>query len=242
MARDIIDSPTPEERVRQLVDKRQAEHDALFDADEYLFGREQLAEQRERIAEALEAKVQAVTAEQRHRREAAGRTVSGEETIPAPDDCADCGSAARRLEGRDRLRRGRGPCWTKGPWERRSCPNSSAGRQAAGGGRTPGHSEGGFGKALQANCRTRINIELARQSAERRGMLRTLEKKAKEFLEMDRGGQRRPFRRACAFAEYRAVQSHARDACRCRRQGLGKRGSLCRPDAGSRTHGRGRRP
>lgn len=40
MARDIIDSPTPEERVRQLVDKRQAEHDALFDADEYLFGRE----------------------------------------------------------------------------------------------------------------------------------------------------------------------------------------------------------
>ena len=136
MARDIIDSPTPEERVRQLVDKRQAEHDALFDADEYLFGREQLAEQRERIAEALEAKVQAVTAEQRHRREAAGRTVSGESprrtivrtAAPRP-------AVLRAVIG---FGRGRGPCWTKGPWERRSCPNSSAGRQAAGCGKNAG--------------------------------------------------------------------------------------------------------
>ena len=185
MARDIIDSPTPEERVKQLVDKRQAEHDALFDADEYLFGREQLAEQRERIAEALEAKVQAVTAEQRHRREAAGRTVSGEETIPAPDDCADCGSAARRLAGRDRLRAR--AVLDKRPMGEEVMPEQFR-RAASRWMREERRAilRGDFGKALQANCRTRINIELARQSAERRGMLRTLEKKAKEFLEMDR--------------------------------------------------------
>ena len=187
MARDIIDSPTPEERVRQLVDKRQAEHDALFDADEYLFGREQLAEQRERIAEALEAKVQAVTAEQRHRREAAGRTVSGEETIPAPDDCADCGSAARRLAGRDRLRARARAVLDKRPMGEEVMPEQFR-RAASRWMREERRAilRGDFGKALQANCRTRINIELARQSAERRGMLRTLEKKAKEFLEMDR--------------------------------------------------------
>ena len=187
MARDIIDSPTPEERVRQLVDKRQAEHDALFDADEYLFGREQLAEQRERIAEALEAKVQAVTAEQRHRREAAGRTVSGEETIPAPDDCADCGSAARRLAGRDRLRARARAVLDKRPMREEVMPEQFR-RAASRWMREERRAilRGDFGKALQANCRTRINIELARQSAERRGMLRTLEKKAKEFLEMDR--------------------------------------------------------
>ena len=73
MARDIIDSPTPEERVKQLVDQRQAEHDALFDADDYLFGQEQLAEQREKIAEALEAKIRHLTAETRYRREVAGQ-------------------------------------------------------------------------------------------------------------------------------------------------------------------------
>lgn len=187
MARDIIDSPTPEERVRQLVDKRQAEHDALFDADEYLFGREQLAEQRERIAEALEAKVQAVTAEQRHRREAAGRTVSGEEAIPAPDDCADCGSAARRLAGRDRLRARARAVLDKRPMGEEVMPEQFR-RAASRWMREERRAilRGDFGKALQANCRTRINIELARQSAERRGMLRTLEKKAKEFLEMDR--------------------------------------------------------
>ena len=187
MARDIIDSPTPEERVKQLVDKRQAEHDALFDADEYLFGREQLAEQRERIAEALEAKVQAVTAEQRHRREAAGRTVSGEEAIPAPDDCADCGSAARRLAGRDRLRARARAVLDKRPMGEEVMPEQFR-RAASRWMREERRAilRGDFGKALQANCRTRINIELARQSAERRGMLRTLEKKAKEFLEMDR--------------------------------------------------------
>ena len=187
MARDIIDSPTPEERVRQLVDKRQAEHDALFDADEYLFGREQLAEQRERIAEALEAKVQAVTAEQRHRRETAGRTVSGEEAIPAPDDCADCGSAARRLAGRDRLRARARAVLDKRPMGEEVMPEQFR-RAASRWMREERRAilRGDFGKALQANCRTRINIELARQSAERRGMLRTLEKKAKEFLEMDR--------------------------------------------------------
>lgn len=187
MARDIIDSPTPEERVKQLVDKRQAEHDALFDADEYLFGREQLAEQRERIAEALEAKVQAVTAEQRHRRETAGRTVSGEEAIPAPDDCADCGSAARRLAGRDRLRARARAVLDKRPMGEEVMPEQFR-RAASRWMREERRAilRGDFGKALQANCRTRINIELARQSAERRGMLRTLEKKAKEFLEMDR--------------------------------------------------------
>ena len=187
MARDIIDSPTPEERVKQLVDKRQAEHDALFDADEYLFGREQLAEQRERIAEALEVKVQAVTAEQRHRRETAGRTVSGEETIPAPDDCADCGSAARRLAGRDRLRARARAVLDKRPMGEEVMPEQFR-RAASRWMREERRAilRGDFGKALQANCRTRINIELARQSAERRGMLRTLEKKAKEFLEMDR--------------------------------------------------------
>ena len=187
MARDIIDSPTPEERVKQLVDKRQAEHDALFDADEYLFGREQLAEQRERIAEALEAKVQAVTAEQRHRREAAGRTVSGEETIPAPDDCADCGSAARKTAGRDRLRARARAVLDKRPMGEEVMPEQFR-RAASRWMREERRAilRGDFGKALQANCRTRINIELARQSAERRGMLRTLEKKAKEFLEMDR--------------------------------------------------------
>lgn len=183
MARDIIDSPTPGQRVQQLIDQRQAEHDALFDADEYLFGQEQLAEQQERIAEALEEKIQTITAEQRHRREAAG----GEETIPAPDDCADCGSAARRLAGRDRLRARAQAVLDKRPMGEEVLPEQFR-RAASRWMREERRAilRGDFGKALQANCRTRINIELARQSAERRGMLRTLEKKAKEFLEMDR--------------------------------------------------------
>ena len=185
MARDIIDSPTPEERVKQLVDQRQAEHDALFDADDYLFGQEQLAEQREKIAEALEAKIRHLTAETRYRREVAGKTVGGEEIIPTPEDYEDYGSMARWLAGRDQLRAQARAVLDKKPMGEEVLPEQFR-RAASRWMREERRAilRGDFGKALQANYRTRINIELARQSAERRETIRTLEKKTKEFLEM----------------------------------------------------------
>lgn len=187
MARDIIDSPTPGERVKQLVDSRQAEHDALFDADDYLFSQEQLAEQQERIAEALEAKIQHITAETRYRREVAGRTVGGEEIIPTLDDYEDYGSMARWLVGRDQLRAQARAVLDNRPMGEEVLPEQF--RRAASRWMQEERRailRGDFGKALQANYRTRINIELARQAAERRETIQTLGKKAKKFVEMDK--------------------------------------------------------
>lgn len=187
MARDIINSPTPGERVKQLVDSRQAEHDALFDADDYLFSQEQLAEQQERIAEALEAKIQHITAETRYRREVAGRTVGGEEIIPTLDDYEDYGSMARWLVGRDQLRAQARAVLDNRPMGEEVLPEQfrrAASRWMQEERRAILRED--FGKALQANYRTRINIELARQAAERRETIQTLGKKAKKFVEMDK--------------------------------------------------------
>ncbi|HJB64734.1 MAG TPA: hypothetical protein H9768_00415 [Candidatus Mailhella merdavium] len=187
MARDIISSPTPGERVRQLVEQRQAEHDALFDAGEYLFGQEQLAEQQERLAEALEAKMRHIPAERRYLREERGSGAGGEETALTPDARAGYGATALRHVGRDQLRAQALAVLDRKPMGEEVLPEAF--RRAAGRWMREERRavlRGDFGKALQANYRARINIELARQSAERRRMLRELERKAQEFLETDR--------------------------------------------------------
>lgn len=187
MARDIINSPTPGERVKQLVDSRQAEHDALFDADDYLFSQEQLAEQQERIAEALEAKIQHITAEQRYRREVAGKTVGGEEVRPTAEDYEDFGPLARWRVGRDQLRAQALTVLSKKPMGEEVLPEQF--RRAASRWMQEerrGILRGDFGKALEANYKARLNIELAGRAAERRDLVNKLTKRTKKFLDMDK--------------------------------------------------------
>ena len=186
MARDIVNSPTPGQRVKQLVDERQAEHDALFDADDYLFEQEQLAEQQERIAAALEEKIRAVAAERRHRREAAGKTVGGEELRPSGEE-EDFGSPARRRVGREQLRAQALTVLDKKPMGEEVLPERF--RRAASRWMREerrGILRGDFGKALEANDKARINIELAGRAAERRDLVNKLEKRTKKFLNMDK--------------------------------------------------------
>lgn len=187
MARDIVNSPTPGQRVKQLVDERQAEHDALFDADDYLFEQEQLAEQQERIAAALEEKMRAITAEQRYRREVAGKTVGGEEVRPTAEDYEDFGPLARWRVGRDQLRAQALTVLSKKPMGEEVLPEQF--RRAASRWMQEerrGILRGDFGKALEANYKARLNIELAGRAAERRDLVNKLTKRTKKFLDMDK--------------------------------------------------------
>lgn len=187
MARDIVNSPTPGQRVKQLVDERQAEHDALFDADGYLFEQEQLAEQQERIAAALEEKIRAITAEQRYRREVAGKTVGGEEVRPTAEDYEDFGPLARWRVGRDQLRAQALTVLSKKPMGEEVLPEQF--RRAASRWMQEerrGILRGDFGKALEANYKARLNIELAGRAAERRDLVNKLTKRTKKFLDMDK--------------------------------------------------------
>lgn len=187
MARDIVNSPTPGQRVKQLVDERQAEHDALFDADDYLFEQEQLAEQQERIAAALEEKIRAITAERRHRREVAGKTVGGEEVRPTAEDYEDFGPLARWRVGRDQLRAQALTVLSKKPMGEEVLPEQF--RRAASRWMQEerrGILRGDFGKALEANYKARLNIELAGRAAERRDLVNKLTKRTKKFLDMDK--------------------------------------------------------
>lgn len=187
MARDIVNSPTPGQRVKQIVDERQAEHDALFDADDYLFEQEQLAEQQERIAAALEEKMRAITAEQRYRREVAGKTVGGEEVRPTAEDYEDFGPLARWRVGRDQLRAQALTVLSKKPMGEEVLPEQF--RRAASRWMQEerrGILRGDFGKALEANYKARLNIELAGRAAERRDLVNKLTKRTKKFLDMDK--------------------------------------------------------
>lgn len=187
MARDIVNSPTPGQRVKQIVDERQAEHDALFDADDYLFEQEQLAEQQERIAAALEEKMRAITAEQRYRREVAGKTVGGEEVRPTAEDYEDFGPLARWRVGRDQLRAQALTVLSKKPMGEEVLPEQF--RRAASRWMQEerrGILRGDFGKALEANYKARLNIELAGRAAERRDLVNKLTKRTKTFLDMDK--------------------------------------------------------
>lgn len=187
MARDIVNSPTPGQRVKQLVDERQAEHDALFDADDYLFEQEQLAEQQERIAAALEEKIRAITAEQRYRREVAGKTVGGEEVRPTAEDYEDFGPLARWRVGRDQLRAQALTVLSKKPMGEEVLPEQF--RRAASRWMQEERRavlRGDFGKALEANYKARLNIELAGRAAERRDLVNKLTKRTKKFLDMDK--------------------------------------------------------
>ena len=187
MARDIVNSPTPGQRVKQIVDERQAEHDALFDADDYLFEQEQLAEQQERIAAALEEKIRAITAEQRYRREVAGKTVGGEEVRPTAEDYEDFGPLARWRVGRDQLRAQALTVLSKKPMGEEVLPEQF--RRAASRWMQEerrGILRGDFGKALEANYKARLNIELAGRAAERRDLVNKLTKRTKKFLDMDK--------------------------------------------------------
>lgn len=132
MARDIIDSPTPGQRVKQLIDQRQAEHDALFDADDFLFEQEQLAERRKRSRPRWRRKSGA------SRRSSAiavrwkAGLWAGRKSRPrwkimrTLATCPAGGCSATSLGRRH------GPCWTKSPWARRCCRSSSAGLPATG--------------------------------------------------------------------------------------------------------------
>lgn len=187
MARDIVNSPTPGQRVKQIVDERQAEHDALFDADDYLFEQEQLAEQQERIAAALEEKMRAITAEQRYRREVAGKTVGGEEVRPTAEDYEDFGPLARWRVGRDQLRAQALTVLSKKPMGEEVLPEQF--RRAASRWMQEERRavlRGDFGKALEANYKARLNIELAGRAAERRDLVNKLTKRTKKFLDMDK--------------------------------------------------------
>ena len=186
MARDIVNSPTPGQRVKQIVDERQAEHDALFDADDYLFEQEQLAEQQERIAAALEEKIRAIAAERRHRREAAGKTVGGEEVRPTGEE-EDFGSPTRRRVGREQLRAQALTVLSKKPMGEEVLPERFR-RAASRWMREERRAvlRGDFGKALEANDKARINIELAGRAAERRDLMNKLTKRTKKFLNMDK--------------------------------------------------------
>lgn len=170
------------------MDERQAEHDALFDADDYLFEQEQLAEQQERIAAALEEKIRAVAAERRHRREAAGKTVGGEELRPSGEE-EDFGSPTRRRVGREQLRAQALTVLDKKPMGEEVLPERFR-RAASRWMREERRAvlRGDFGKALEANYKARINIELARAGRRTARSGEQADKADEEIFEYGQGG------------------------------------------------------
>ena len=158
MLRDIISAPTKSERVKQIVEEKQAEHDATFSPDDYLWEQEQIAEQQEKIAKALDAKIGLIVTENR------GRRRIGKDQLKA--------AAKKYLDGQPLQKAVQAGIYRvqAGKWVREE-------RRAI--------LKGDWQAAADANYKARLNIELARQAAELRDTVEKTGKQAKKFLEAD---------------------------------------------------------
>ena len=164
MIQAVLDAPGINERRAELIAQKRRDAEARFAADDYLFEQEALVRKEERIGEAV------------YRLEAEGRTSLG---VPIQGDYRERSNALReqiRAQA-ERILDGKTAADAVRPdvFRRSASKALREERQAILAKDWPA--------AIQANYRARINLELARQAADRRDLVEKLQKQAKKFLD-----------------------------------------------------------
>ena len=168
MVQAILDRPGKTERKKELVAQKAREAADKYDPDDFLFEQEGLAEQQDKIGEAL------------YRMEESGRTQAG-----APVQ----GNGARAVQrvGRDQLRT------LAGEWlDAKSAKDATSPHMFRMASAKAMREERrailahDWAAAIKANWQARINLELARQAAERRDLVLKIARGAKRFVVTDK--------------------------------------------------------
>ncbi|MCR5563602.1 MAG: hypothetical protein K6F46_09630 [Desulfovibrio sp.] len=168
MVQAILDRPGKTERKKELVAQKAREAADKYDPDDFLFEQEGLAEQQDKIGEAL------------YRMEESGRTQAG-----APVQ----GNGARAVQrvGRDQLRTLAGEWLDAKSAKDATSPHmfrlASAKAMREERRAILAHD---WAAAIKANWQARINLELARQAAERRDLVLKIARGAKRFVVTDK--------------------------------------------------------
>lgn len=164
MIQAVLDAPGINERRAELIVQKRRDAEARFAAEDYLFEQEALVCKEERIGEAV------------YRLEAEGRTSLG---VPIQGDYRERSKALReqiRMQA-ERILDGKTAADALRPDVfRRSASKALREERLA-------ILAKDWPAAIQANYRARINLELARQAADRRDLVEKLQKRAKAFLD-----------------------------------------------------------
>ena len=164
MIQAVLDAPGINERRAELIVQKRRDAEARFAAEDYLFEQDALARKEERIGEAV------------YRLEAEGRTSLG---VPIQGDYRERSKAMReqiRTQA-ERILDGKTAADAVRPdIFRRSASKALREERLA-------ILAKDWPAAIQANYRARINLELARQAADRRDLVEKLQKRAKAFLD-----------------------------------------------------------
>ncbi len=164
MIQAVLDAPGINERRTELIVQKRRDAEARFAAEDYLFEQDALARKEERIGEAV------------YRLEAEGRTSLG---VPIQGNYRERSKALReqiRMQA-ERILDGKAAADAVRPdiFRRSASKALREERQAI--------LAKDWTVAIQANYRARINLELARQAADRRDLVEKLQKQAKKFLD-----------------------------------------------------------
>ena len=164
MIQAVLDAPGINERRTELIVQKRHDAEARFAAEDYLFEQDALARKEERIGEAV------------YRLEAEGRTSLG---VPIQGNYRERSKALReqiRMQA-ERILDGKAAADAVRPdiFRRSASKALREERQAI--------LAKDWTVAIQANYRARINLELARQAADRRDLVEKLQKQAKKFLD-----------------------------------------------------------
>lgn len=164
MIQAVLDAPGINERRAELIVQKRRDAEARFAAEDYLFEQEALVRKEERIGEAV------------YRLEAEGRTSLG---VPIQGDDRERSKALReQIKAQaERILDGKAAADAVRPdiFRRSASKALREERQAI--------LAKDWTVAIQANYRARINLELARQAADRRDLVEKLQKQAKKFLD-----------------------------------------------------------
>jgi hypothetical protein len=160
-------------RIQEIVKQKREDADAQFSAEDYLFEQDALADQQEKIGEIL------------YRLELEGKTQGGKPVQPEQQDYEDFKSHARALRavGREQIKTVAEKHLDELEVAKAIRPDLF--RAAAA--RLMREERAAilakdWRAAMEANYKARLNIELARQAAQRRDIMERLTSKAKRFL------------------------------------------------------------
>ena len=173
MLKAIEAKPGKRERIQEIVKQKREDADAQFSAEDYLFEQDALADQQEKIGEIL------------YRLELEGKTQGGKPVQPEQQDYEDFKSHARALRavGREQIKTVAEKHLDELEVAKAIRPDLF--RAAAA--RLMREERAAilakdWRAAMEANYKARLNIELARQAAQRRDIMENLTSKAKRFL------------------------------------------------------------
>jgi hypothetical protein len=183
MIAEVLAAPTKKERIKAIIDKKQAEYDASFASiEDYLFEQDELARQQELIAQALAEKIAKAADKVNRKHDDPLR----EQPVDPEEYSSDFGTVNRYLVEQKLMEHQASVYLNKqraadavnpDKYRRAAAKHLREERRAI--------LEGKWEKALEANYKARINLELSKQSAELRDTMRKLERRSKRFLAQD---------------------------------------------------------